>query len=164
MKVVEILELEGLVLTAADDSAAPDQWNFRFGDGCWLNLSCTWRIILDDQVVLAKGDHQQLFGRQEALDAARTASGMLEGRKILEATLTDVGDLQILFEGGARFETFTDSSGYESGTIHLNSGRTLVVLGDRRHVRAASCVANEPPNNEMHLTRSAGQHGRGPRS
>ena len=56
MKALEILELKGLVLTAADGSAAPDQWNFGFGEGCWLNLGCTWRIILDDEVVLAKGD------------------------------------------------------------------------------------------------------------
>ena len=123
-----ISELEGRTLEAVEGSAAP-YWVFRFGRTTFVGVECDWRIVADDRVALARGDHQQMFGREEPLDAVREAELLLKGRRVTAASLSEVGDLSLAFEGGARLQTFTASSGHESCTIRLDDSRELIIMG-----------------------------------
>ena len=125
---MELPELSGRVLTGINLSAEGGQWGFSFGDTCGLNLACAWRIVTKDRVALAAEDHQQLFGLTQPVDAIAEAIRLLGGRRVSDASLSPHGDILIEFEGGNRLQTFTDSSGYESGTIILGR-RQLVLMG-----------------------------------
>ena len=126
---MELPEMRGRALTAVDASATPDQWLFQFGDGCFINVECDWRIVSTGRVVLAPKDHQQLFGREEPVDAVKVIMSLLGGKNVTRASLGRAGDLVLEFDGTITLETFTDSSGYESCTIGLGNGKQLVVVG-----------------------------------
>jgi hypothetical protein len=124
----KVPELEGRTLDTVDGSAAP-YWIFRLSGGARIAVGCEWRLVHDGRIVLAGGDHHQLFGLQEPVDAVVATERLLKSRQIISASLGEVGDLTLLFDGGPRLETFTDSMGYESCTIHLDDGREPIVVG-----------------------------------
>ncbi len=125
---LNLLELQGRVLTGVHLSPEGGQWGFGFGDDCGLNLVCAWRIVTEDRVALAAQDHHQLFGLKEPVDGIAEAMRLLGNKRVVRASLSRYGDLLVEFEGGYRLETFTDSCGYESGTISFG-GRQLIVMG-----------------------------------
>jgi hypothetical protein len=126
---MNIPELDGRLVETVDGSGAPGHWIFRFDNDSFISIGCDWRIVVDGRVKVAGGDHQQVFGRKEPLDAVKEATNLLGGRAILAASVGEVGDLLVTFEGGARLETFTDSCGYESCTVRVDGGKQIVVLG-----------------------------------
>jgi hypothetical protein len=126
---MDVVELTGRVVEEIDGTAAPGSWIFRFGQGYVLSVGCTWRIVAEERVVLAGDDHQQLFGLKEPLDAVAEATRYLRGKPVTGASIDTTGDLTLTFEGGTRLETFTDSCGYQSCSIHLGPDRQLVVVG-----------------------------------
>jgi hypothetical protein len=126
---MDVPELTGRALVEIDGAAAPGSWIFRFGEDYVLSVGCTWRIVALGRVVLAGEDHQQLFGLKEPVDAVAAATSYLKDRPITGASIDETGDVTLTFEGGTLFQTFTDSSGYESCTIHLGPHRQLIVVG-----------------------------------
>jgi Family of unknown function (DUF6188) len=126
---MELPLLTGKTIVAVDAAESPGPCSFHFSDGSYVHVECDWRIVHDGQVALAAKDHRQLFGRQESVDATREATTLLAGKKVTRACLSQTGDLVVEFEGATRLETFTNSSGYESGSIRLADGRRYVVVG-----------------------------------
>jgi hypothetical protein len=125
---MRIPELDGRRLTNVDGSAAPGQWLFRFGGDHTISVECDWRIVVDGAIALAARDHEQLFGLRVPVNAIVQAQELLSERQVADAAIGVLGDLSVTFTGGARLETFANSSGYESCTISLPD-RLIVVLG-----------------------------------
>jgi hypothetical protein len=126
---MDIDELKGRTLLGLDRGAAPTNWIFRFGPECWLGLGC-WRVVKDGRIGVAGGDHGQLFGLREPVDAVDRVQALIGGSVVVRATLApETADLRVEFDNGGRLETFTDSSGYESATIHLEKYRQIIVMG-----------------------------------
>jgi len=125
--------LVGRQLTAADPSAAPGSWVFQFGADCRLTIGGTWRLIKGGMVMVAGGDHQQLFGLTEPVDASRRVLEGIAYAVIKKASFDDVsGDLTIEFSKDLRLQILTDSSGYESWTLWRPDGTQLVADGGGR--------------------------------
>ena len=127
--VVTIPQLTGRRLEEVDGSAAPGQWIFRFGEKHCVNVECDWRIVVDGRIALAARDHEQPFGLPKPVDAVKEAERLLKGKKVTQADLGPIGDLVLTFDGRERFETFTNSSGYESCTVGLPGGQLIVMGG-----------------------------------
>jgi hypothetical protein len=107
-----------------------EQWHFRFGEDCRLTVACPWRIVSDDRVAITGRDHLQQFGLQQHVDAIRAAMELLGDRKVVRAQVADeTGDFHAKFEDGVALQTFTDSSGYESGSIQLPTGELIILMG-----------------------------------
>lgn len=123
---MRIPELVGRSVTGIDASAAP-QWIFELGDGYSINAGC-WRVVSEARVVIAADDHNQRFGLDAPVDAAAVAMHFIGNGRILNAGFSEVGDLTVTFESGARLETFTDSAGYETCVVFLGA-RQLIVVG-----------------------------------
>ncbi len=127
---MELDGVVGLVLTAVDLDERSRQWTFRFDGSCRIDLTCTWRVVIENRVAITDRDHLQRFGLPAAVDSAQVARSLLKDRQIVRAGVADgPGDLTLVFDGDARLETFTDSSGYESGTIRLPNGDLIVLMG-----------------------------------
>ena len=126
---MDLPELKGRAITTLDASAAPPLWIFVLERGCSINVGCPWRVVRDGRVALAAQDHEQLFGRQEPVDVVKETLSLLDGKKVVRASIGHAGDLAVEFEGGTRIETFTDSCGYESLTVRLSDGKQWIVVG-----------------------------------
>ncbi len=89
-------------------------WTFPLGDGYGLGIPCHWQILAEDRVVLASGDHGQVYGLPAPMDAVEEASKRLSGREVTAVSLASgSAELEIEVEGGSVLRTFNDSSGYE---------------------------------------------------
>ena len=127
MEDLTIASLEGRTLTRVVGSTDAD-FAFLFEDNCsvWV---CEWRIVQGGRIVWAAGDHGQRFGWSEPLDGVAKVTELIVGRKVVKATLGRLGDIEILFDNEARLQSFTNSCGYESASIKLPGGLTVLVLG-----------------------------------
>ena len=127
------MELEGvigLIATGVHFDETCRQWTFRFGDYCQIVVECPWRVVAQNRVAATDQDHRQCFGLTAPVDSEVRVLDLLRGRTITQAILADgTGDLRVAFDGGVALETFTHSSGYESGSIHLPNGKLIVLMG-----------------------------------
>jgi Family of unknown function (DUF6188) len=127
---MNISALNGRALEEVDGSAASvGQWLFVFGAGCSINIVCDWRVRVGERILLAAGDHEQLFGRQEPVNAIQEANRLLKGKRVADASFGPAGDLTLVFEDGSRLEAFANSCAYESCIVRLPGGKQLVVVG-----------------------------------
>lgn len=89
-------------------------WQFNFGDDCFITVSTTWRIISSGRIALAMADHGQRFGWPEPIDAEANSNALLKGRHVQGLKVDRVtADLRVQFDDGTLLELITDSSGYE---------------------------------------------------
>src|SRR5215208_7054990 len=90
-------------------------WQFVFGEGCSLTVECPWRIVAGGRIAVAHSDHQQQFGLPKPVDVPTETLKLLSNNTVANVTVgQETSDLSIDFDGGARFQLFADSSGYES--------------------------------------------------
>ena len=102
-------------------------WQFVFGEGCSLTVECPWRIVAGGRIAVAHSDHQQQFGLPKPVDVPAATLKLLADITVLNVTVDQAtSDLSIDFEGGARFQSFADSSGYESWQIEDPDGQFWV--------------------------------------
>jgi hypothetical protein len=121
--------LAGTRLVELDASAAP-HWTFSFSNGAQLHVTATWRVIAGGRVVVAAGDHEQLFGHALPVDAAARARAALGSGPVASSRCSpQLGDLTLDFPTGARLEVLTDSSGYEAWSLARPDGVTVVATG-----------------------------------
>jgi len=125
--------LAGRHLVDVDSSAAPGSWVFRFGADCRLDVGGTWRLIDGGRITISGGDHQQMFGLAEPVDARRRALDGIGAAVVEQAAFGDVtGDLTIEFEEHLRLQVLTDSAGYESWALWRPDGTQVVAEGGGR--------------------------------
>lgn len=153
--------LDGAVLVAIDTAAVPGAWVVQFANGCRLSMSSHWRVVADSRVAVASGDHQQLFGLAEPVDAAVQLRSVIGSRPITAAAIgRDTGDLIIAFGDDVRLEALTDSTGYESWVLWGPDGTQIVGGGSGAITRCGPEQAGEQRDDEVR----DGQRRRGPRS
>jgi len=126
-------ELDCMIGLVVGQPSFDDQghcWNFPLGDDYSLAIPCPWQILAEDRVVLASGDHGQVYGLPAPVDAVEEASKRLSGRKVNSVSLASgSAELEVEVEGGATLRTFNDSSGYEGWQLMGPNGTRWVVQG-----------------------------------
>lgn len=106
-------------------------WQFVFGNGCSLTVECPWRIVAGGRIAVAHSDHQQQFGLAKPIDVSADTLKLLATNPVVDvAVVPETSDLSIDFDGGARFQLFTDSSGYESWQIQDPDGQFWIGRND----------------------------------
>jgi len=90
-------------------------WCFTFSGGGCVVTEAAWRLITKDGINVTSGDHGQLFGLSEPVDARARVLAATKGRKIIDTRIADgTSDLVLAFEGAVRLELLNLSSGYEA--------------------------------------------------
>ena len=108
------------------------RWVFEFSTKAYITVGCLWRI-LDPQMSVTSGDHEQKFGLPAPLDATARATELLVGDTVSEFTLReDALDLLFRFSRGQRLEIIADSAGYESWQMASPHGQHFVAVGGGR--------------------------------
>ena len=126
---MELPLLTGQSIVWVNPEEPPGPCGFGFSDGSQILVECDWRLVHNGRVALAAQDHQQLFGRQEPVDAGRETMALLADKRVIRASLSETGDLVVEFDHAIELQTFTNSCGYESCTIAFANGTKLVVTG-----------------------------------
>jgi len=104
-------------------------WQFDF-EKAGLTIECPWRIVSGGSVVLASSDHGQKFGLPAPVDLISATLEKLKGLTIEAIDVNgETADLCLKFGGGARIDTFNDSSGYEGWNYSDRTGVMLVAQG-----------------------------------
>ncbi|MGI8965775.1 MAG: hypothetical protein ACR2H1_06760 [Limisphaerales bacterium] len=90
-------------------------WFFTFVQGGSIATESFWRLITPERLAVASGDHGQLFGLKEPVDAAKCVMSAIEGKTIIDYSCSDVcSDLILCFENEIQLQFLTTSGGYES--------------------------------------------------
>src|SRR5512133_1081727 len=99
------------------------------GQGVYLRVECSWRIALDDMVLIACEDSRERL--QECVK-------VLEGREVRDVEVSVPAlELRLSLEGNCRicaFPVYADDSEYENWTVHTPTGEALVA-GPGREVQ-----------------------------
>jgi hypothetical protein len=129
-RAVKLESAVGLAISSVELDSQSQQWTLLFGENCLVSITCPWRVVADNRIAVTDRDHLQKFGLPVPIDSRSVVLDLLRGRRISTAVITEgTGDLRLTFDGGVLFETFTDSSGYESGSILLPSGEQIILMG-----------------------------------
>ena len=106
-----------------------DAWQFHFNQATLL-ITCPWRIVVSNEILLSGSDHGQKFGLPSPLDAISETLRILGG-KVLERIEIDAttADLRLTFSGDSRIDVFNDSSGYEGWNYPDRSGVMIIAIG-----------------------------------
>ena len=131
-----IHRLLGLTCDDVRHDLEVDQWCFAFQERVSLQVTSTWRIVAKGEIVLARDDNGQKFGRSAPILAAIEARPFLIGSRVSKFSVApDTADLRLDFESGARLEVFNDSSGYEAWQFNAPEGLVMVAQGGGKLVK-----------------------------
>jgi len=106
-------------------------WQFVFGQAeAVIGVEGFWRVIVDGKIHFACDDDGQKFGLPEPVNGVKLCAELLQHKKVTSLELrSDLNDLFVTFERGARLEIFNTSAGYESWSYQAKSGKTMHELG-----------------------------------
>ncbi len=95
-------------------------WDFAFGPGVSLVISCPWRLVSRDSILLTDSDDEQWFGLPAPVNAEARANALLQDESVQGIEVDGItADLLIRFSDGLRLDVFNNSSGYEGWQAHL---------------------------------------------
>jgi hypothetical protein len=104
-------------------------WVFSFMQGGFIATETFWRLVDSERLVIASGDHDQLFGLKEPVDAVRRVMATIGTNKIVGYLCSEVcSDLILSFEGNKQLHFFNTSAGYESWRAE-HAGIQIVSIG-----------------------------------
>ncbi len=90
-------------------------------------METPWRILASGRIAVAHSDHEQKFGLPTPIDVPTETLKLLSNKAIVKVSVDqETSDLFIEFDGGARFQLFADSSGYESWQIQDPDGQSWI--------------------------------------
>ena len=104
-------------------------WNFNFEEKVSLQSECLWRLLYKGKIKFTSNDHGQSYGHKEPHDLEKEVMKLLQNISLfkIERNLL-TGDLFLEFEKGYQFQLLTDSSGFESWSLEINS-KQIIGLG-----------------------------------
>lgn len=107
-----------------------DWWGFKFKGGGTINVTCPWRIVENNLIVVSNTDHKQKFGLPEPIDAAALASKILSSLAVSRVEVREgCADLLISFPQNTQLQIIPFSSGYESWNIEDPFGNKVIAQG-----------------------------------
>ena len=90
-------------------------WFFHFTDNVSVLTEQLWRLRNHGRIEVTSGDHDQLFGRSQPVDAREVVRSAVGNLAVIEARIDpNTGDLFIAFSEEVQLEFLQTSSGYES--------------------------------------------------
>jgi hypothetical protein len=102
---------------------------FDFKDAS-RTVSCPWRLVDTEAVLLGGSDQGQKFGLPQPVDVSAETLRVLSGKSLEDAGIDrTTGDLCITFVGPTRIEVFNYSGGYEGWEFGDQSGLQLMAQG-----------------------------------
>jgi hypothetical protein len=107
-------------------------WFFAFSDAGSITTESFWRLLDLRRLVVADGDHDQLFGLKEPVDATKRVMEAVGAKKIISYSLSKIcSDLILCFENKIELQFFNTSGGYESWRAEFD-GIQIVSAGGGR--------------------------------
>jgi hypothetical protein len=92
-------------------------WAFGFGANVSVQVSCPWRILVEDRIALTNSDDGQKFGLPAPVDGEDETRRLLAEKSIQRVAIRlDTGDLSVVFNCNTVLEVLNMSSGYEVGS------------------------------------------------
>lgn len=108
------------------------EWVFTFSGQCLLRVIAPWRIVSNGQIAVGYEDDGHWFGLQKPFDARERVIGVVAAQEITEASITEFGDLILLFGAGSTLHVFNVSAGYEGWQLSGPGKRMVVAQGGGR--------------------------------
>jgi hypothetical protein len=119
--------LKGKILANVDKKDF--SWFFTFAQGGSITTETFWRLLDSERLVVASGDHDQLFGLKEPVDAAKRVMATIGAKKIIDYSCLEVcSDLILFFEDKMQIQLLNTSGGYESWQAG-NDGVLIICMG-----------------------------------
>src|SRR5215469_15067043 len=82
-------------------------WFFTFAHGSSITTESFWRLLDSERLVVTDGDHGQLFGLKEPVDAAKCVMELVGTKKIIGYSCSEIcSDLFLSFEDNVQIQFF----------------------------------------------------------
>ncbi|NOS69174.1 MAG: hypothetical protein HOP33_04510 [Verrucomicrobia bacterium] len=107
-------------------------WGFSFAQSGSIVTESFWRLVTIERLAVASEDHDQLFGLQEPVDAAKRVMALVGSKKIINYSYSEVcSDLILRFEDKKQLQFLNSSGGYESWRATNNNVQVVCAGGGR---------------------------------
>ena len=126
----EINSIVGRIIEKVEYDEQTKGWYFTISKGANLSVHCAWKLIKENKVELASGDHMQKYGLPQPINAAIKASDLLVGRKLRRIVPDKVtSDLSITFDGEISLRTFNEYTGFEAWDLVISPETEFIAQG-----------------------------------
>lgn len=124
--------LTDIMVSALNEANTEFDWFFTFNTGN-IRVGCPWRVLKNGKKHLGIGDHEQIYGLPEKIDATNELKELFKNKKVKKFEISDhTGDIQVFFDDHLILQTFNFFS-YEPWSIRSPDG-TNYIYNDQIHM------------------------------
>jgi hypothetical protein len=107
-------------------------WFFTFAQGGSVATESFWRLVTSERLVVASGDHDQIFGLKEPVNAAKRVMATVGVKKTIDYSCSEVcSDLILCFDDKIQLQFLNLSGSYESWRATNDNVQVMCLGGGR---------------------------------